>query len=33
MKLFLGRQPILDLKKKTVAYELLYRSAAERNYF
>ncbi len=33
MKLYLGRQPILDLKQKTVGYELLYRSGGERNVF
>ncbi len=32
MKLFLGRQPILDVKKKTVAYEVLYRSDAHKNF-
>ncbi len=33
MKLYLGRQPILDIKKKTIAYELLYRSGEKLNVF
>ncbi len=33
MQIFLGRQPIFDHKKKTVAYELLYRSGGSRNAF
>ena len=33
MKLYLGRQPILDLKQKTVGYEILYRSDSARNFF
>ena len=32
MKLFIGRQPILDSAKNTIAYELLYRSGKTTNF-
>ncbi|OCC16482.1 putative signal transduction protein [Dissulfuribacter thermophilus] len=31
--LYIGRQPILDLKKETVAYEILYRAGEQSNEF
>lgn len=33
MDIFLGRQPILDTRRETVAYELLYRSSDRSNMF
>ena len=32
-KIYLGRQPILDLEKNTFAYEILYRTGDEQNSF